>query len=79
MEKGGEKLSAQESYTPFFYRGRPNISMLVTDCIAQCPLHSRVGVGACGPLKLIETTREATSQPAFDIGPSVSLHTEVGF
>ncbi|KAJ5267628.1 hypothetical protein N7478_010436 [Penicillium angulare] len=76
MEGNKEKLATESRPLSPVRKGRPDVLRLVTDCISQCPPGGRVGVGACGPMKLLRATREATSQKAFDDGPSINLHTE---
>lgn len=77
IEKGKEEATQTINYMSCIRRGRPNITDLVTNGISWCPPHYKVGVGACGPKQILEGAREATSQKAFDKGPSITLHTEV--
>lgn len=77
IEKGKEETTRSLEYMSYVRRGRPNIADLVSNGISRCPPHYQVGVGACGPTKILEGTREATTQKAFDNGPSITLHTEV--
>ncbi|KAJ5093121.1 hypothetical protein N7456_008982, partial [Penicillium angulare] len=77
MNGNKEKFATQSRPLSPVRKGRPDMLRLVTDCISQCPQGGRVGVGACGPMKLLQATREAASQKAFDEGPSIDLHTEV--
>lgn len=77
IEKGRKEATQSLECMSFVRRGRPNIADLVANGISWCPPHYQVGVGACGPMKILEGTREATSQKAFDNGPSITLHTEV--
>ncbi|KAJ5793171.1 uncharacterized protein N7503_009149 [Penicillium pulvis] len=76
IEKGRNKTTQSSEYMSCIRRGRPNIADLVASGVSRCPPHYQVGVGACGPMKILEGTRKATSQRAFDHGPSITLHTE---
>jgi hypothetical protein len=78
-EKGKEGMTDQAIRLPNIQQGRPDVFDLVTYCISQCGLKSRVGVGACGPTKMIQMTRKAVSQGTYDTGPSLTLHTEVSY
>lgn len=81
LEQGKIENSDQDS-TIDVRKGRPEIEDIVNDCIAKTRLSSpkqRVGVGACGPAKLLEATQAAVINPAHDHGPLVTLHTEVRF
>jgi hypothetical protein len=66
-------------YMSLIRRGRPNIADLVANRISRCPPQYQVRVGTCGPMKLLEETREASFQEVLDNGPSITLHTEVSF
>lgn len=58
-------------------RGRPDIASHIADCITHCDQTDRIGVGACGPAKMLDLTRKALSRSTYDNGPSIDLHTEV--
>ncbi|KAJ5916206.1 hypothetical protein N7504_000221 [Penicillium tannophilum] len=76
IEKGRKEATHSLEYMSFVRRGRPNIADLVASGISRCPPHYQVGVGACGPTKILKGTREATAEKAFDNGPSITLHAE---
>ncbi|KAJ5887577.1 hypothetical protein N7495_007618 [Penicillium taxi] len=75
FEKGSEKIDSSIIVSGL-RPGRPDIFSLVTQSISGCPLEARIGIGACGPIAMIKTTREAVTQKGFDDGPSITLHTE---
>jgi hypothetical protein len=77
VEKGKEETGGQAIPLSARRKGRPDIANLLASCISQCSLESRIGVGACGPIQMIETTRDAISQSMYDNGPSITFHTEV--
>ncbi|KAJ5167712.1 uncharacterized protein N7482_003306 [Penicillium canariense] len=76
VEKGREMADRTSRCSPPS-RGRPDVGNLIASCISHCDSEFRIGVGACGPSELIAAAREATSQSAYDNGPSITLHTEV--
>lgn len=77
VEKGKEETGGQA--IPIFaqQKGRPDIANLLASCFSQCSLESKIGVGACGPIQMIEAARDAIYQSTYDNGPSITLHTEV--
>ncbi|KAJ5924415.1 hypothetical protein N7466_008602 [Penicillium verhagenii] len=75
MEKGKDAMRSLENPS-CIRKGRPDISEFVASGIACCPLQYKVGIGACGPMKILEATRRAASQKVFDDGPSITLHIE---
>lgn len=77
IEKGKEETGGQAIPLSARRKGRPDIVNLLANSISQCSLESRIGVGACGPIQMIETTRDAIYQSKHDNGPSITLHTEV--
>lgn len=77
VEKGKEEKSGGAVSLSGLRKGRPDIAHLVTDCVSRCSLEDRIGVGACGPFNLIESTREAVSRKDYDKGPSITFHSEV--
>lgn len=77
VEKGREEKTGISTPPSDLRKGRPDITHLVTDCVSRCSLEERIGVGACGPFNLIESTRAAVSQKDFDKGPSITFHSEV--
>lgn len=77
IEKGKKEAIGQAVAVSGIRKGRPDIASLITGCLSQCSVDDRVGVGACGPINMIESTREVTCRNMFDNGPSITLHTEV--
>lgn len=77
VEKGHDEDSKDACHIPDFRKGRPDIEQLVTDCLSRCSVEDRVGVGACGPSDLLESTRKAVSRKEYDNGPSIIFHSEV--
>lgn len=77
IEKGKKEAIGQAVAVSGVRKGRPDIASLITDRLSQCSVDDRVGVGACGPINMIESTREVTCRSMFDSGPSITLHTEV--
>ena len=77
VEKGKEETGGQA--IPIFaqQKGRPDIANLLASCFSQCSLDSKIGVGVCGPIQMIEAARDAIYQRTYDNGPSITLHTEV--
>jgi len=63
---------------PDLRRGRPDIASHIADCVTTCGPDERIGVGACGPAKMLDMTRKALSHSTYDNGPSIDFHTEVG-
>lgn len=57
--------------------GRPSIENHVITCVESCKPTDRIGVGACGPVELVASTRKAVAQKIYDNGPSITLYTEV--
>ncbi|KAJ6116005.1 hypothetical protein N7523_006422 [Penicillium sp. IBT 18751x] len=77
VEKAKGQMTGQTSISMSAIRnGRPELASLIADCLSQCPLGDRVGVGACGPMKIIDQTREVTSRSIFDSGPLITFHSE---
>ncbi|KAL4780301.1 ferric reductase like transmembrane component-domain-containing protein [Aspergillus varians] len=56
-------------------KGRPDIKLLISDCIVGCSSEEKVGIGGCGPTEMIEGLRRAVRERDIS-GPSVTLHTE---
>lgn len=77
VEKGKDQTGGQAIPLSIQLKGRPDIANLLASCISQCSLESRIGVGACGPVQMIQATRDAIYQSTYDNGPSITLHTEV--
>jgi hypothetical protein len=77
IEKGKKEAIGQAVAVSGVRKVRPDIASLITDCLSQCSVDDRVGVGACGPFNMIESTREVACRSMFDNGPSITLHTEV--
>lgn len=59
--------------------GRPSIENHVMTCVGSCKPTDRIGVGACGPVELVASTRKALAQKTYDNGPSMTLYTEVSY
>ncbi|KAF4174578.1 hypothetical protein CNMCM8060_008473 [Aspergillus lentulus] len=78
VEKGNEEANGRPIPISDRRKGRPDTANLLASCISQCSLESRIGVGVCGPIQMIETTRAAIYQCTYDNGPSITLHAEVG-
>ncbi|KAF4182982.1 hypothetical protein CNMCM7927_009359 [Aspergillus lentulus] len=78
VEKGNEEANGRPIPICDRRKGRPDTANLLASCISQCSLESRIGVGVCGPIQMIETTRAAIYQCTYDNGPSITLHAEVG-
>ncbi|KAJ5670752.1 uncharacterized protein N7477_006115 [Penicillium maclennaniae] len=77
IEKAKGEMTGQTSISVSVIRkGRPDIASLIADCLSQCSLGDRVGVGACGPMKIIESTREVTSRSVFDGWPLIDFYSE---
>ncbi|CAG7974986.1 unnamed protein product [Penicillium nalgiovense] len=58
--------------------GRPNIDNLIAAAAAgSARLDDRIIVGACGPSRLMSTTRKAVDNELLNDGPSITLYTEV--
>lgn len=77
VEKGKDETGGQAIPLSVQLKGRPDIANMLASCISQCSLESRIGVGACGPVQMIKTTRDAIYQSTYDNGPPIALHTEV--
>lgn len=77
VEKGKDEKTGEAGPISGLRKGRPDIAHLVTDCVSGASLEDRIGVGACGPFNLIQATRDAVSQKAYDKGPSITFHSEV--
>lgn len=60
----------------YMKKGRPDIRLLISDCISGCGSEERVGIGGCGPIGMIDTLRQVVRERQIS-GPSVTLHTEV--
>ncbi|OQE83086.1 hypothetical protein PENNAL_c0034G00560 [Penicillium nalgiovense] len=57
--------------------GRPNIDNLIAAAAAgSARLDDRIIVGACGPSRLMSTTRKAVDNELLNDGPSITLYTE---
>ncbi|GIJ92140.1 hypothetical protein Asppvi_011116 [Aspergillus pseudoviridinutans] len=78
VEKGKEEANGRSIPLSDRRKGRPDTANLLAGCISQCSLESRIGVGACGPIQMIEAIRDAIYQSTYDNGPSIALYTEVG-
>ncbi|KAF7718869.1 Uncharacterized protein PECH_007184 [Penicillium ucsense] len=76
VEKGTEKNECKTISVAARRKGRPDIANLLTSCISQCGPEVRIGVAACGPSQMTKATRAAVYQRTFDVGPSITLHTE---
>ncbi|BAE61942.1 unnamed protein product [Aspergillus oryzae RIB40] len=61
----------------YMKKGRPDIRLLISDCISGCGSEERVGIGGCGPIGMIDTLRQVVRERQIS-GPSVTLHTENG-
>lgn len=78
FEKTKEEVTGQTTVSISALRkGRPDIAVLMADCLSQCSEDEYVGIGACGPINIIESTREVACRSTFDNGPFITLHTEV--
>lgn len=77
VEKGNEKTGCQTVSVAARHKGRPDIGNLLASCVAQCSPEARIGVAACGPSQMVSATRAAVYKRAYDVGPSITLHTEV--
>jgi hypothetical protein len=69
--------SSISQFSSYITKGRPDISSHLASCVESLQPTNSVGIGACGPLDLIELTRKAVSQDVYDSGPSITLHAEV--
>lgn len=79
-EKGVEQQSTDNisSSVNQMLSGRPNIGNLIAAAATGSDnLDGRVIVGACGPSKLMSTTRKAVNDELLNGGPSITLYTEV--
>ncbi|CAG8179504.1 unnamed protein product [Penicillium nalgiovense] len=79
-EKGAEQQSTGNvsSSVKGILPGRPNIGNLIAAAAAgSTRLDDRVIVGACGPSRLMSTTRKAVNNELLNDGPSITLYTEV--
>ncbi|KAI2786945.1 hypothetical protein POX_g09342 [Penicillium oxalicum] len=76
VEKGNEKTGCQTVSVAARHKGRPDIGNLLASCVAQCSPEARIGVAACGPSQMVSATRAAVYKRAYDVGPSITLHTE---
>jgi hypothetical protein len=74
VETGQDEKSKEACPIPNVRKGRPDIEQLATDCLSRCSLEDCVGVGACDPSDLLESTREAVSRKDYDNGPSIIFH-----
>jgi hypothetical protein len=78
FEKTKEEVTGQTTVSISALRkGRPDIAVLIADCLSQCSEDEYVGIGACGPISIIKSTREVACRSTFDNGPFITLHTEV--
>jgi hypothetical protein len=77
VEKGKDETDGRAIPLSARRKGRPNIATLLDSCISQCSLDSKIGIGACGPSQMMETTRNAIYQSTYDNGPSITLYNEV--
>lgn len=77
VEKGKEEIGAQAIPVFAQQKGRLNVANRLAGCFSQCNSESKIGVGACGPIQMIEDVRNAIYQSTYDNGPSITLHTEV--
>lgn len=77
VEKGKEGKPVASAPMSDSRKGRPDSAHLVADCVSRCSLGERIGVDACDPLSLIEATREAVFRKDFDMGPSITFHSDV--
>ncbi|KAB8209718.1 ferric reductase like transmembrane component-domain-containing protein [Aspergillus parasiticus] len=78
IEMGLSKTTAPEATpgdTVYMKKGRPDIRLLISDCISGCGSEERVGIGGCGPIEMIDTLRQVVREGQIS-GPSVTLHTE---
>lgn len=57
--------------------GRPDIAHLISSRTENCHPGDRVCVAACGPDKMIDTTRQAVSEASSNPDVSITLHSEV--
>lgn len=71
--------SPETEFANSILTGRPSIEDHVTTCVESCKPTDRIGVGACGPVELVASTRKAVAQRIYDNGPSMTLYTEVSY
>ncbi|QKX56546.1 uncharacterized protein TRUGW13939_03651 [Talaromyces rugulosus] len=58
-------------------RGRPDISKYVSGFIDSCSPEDRVGIGACGPVDMVDSVQKSHySRGAYDDGLSITVYTE---
>ncbi|KAB8270215.1 ferric reductase like transmembrane component-domain-containing protein [Aspergillus minisclerotigenes] len=46
----------------YMKKGRPDIRLLISDCISGCGSEERVGIGGCGPIGMIDTLRQVVRE-----------------
>ncbi|KAJ5812229.1 hypothetical protein N7474_008530 [Penicillium riverlandense] len=78
LEKGASKSTGEGSSIKSIdiREGRPDISHLIGTATASAHPNDRIVVGACGPVKMIDQTRNAVSESMCEDGPSIILYTE---
>jgi hypothetical protein len=79
LEKGASKSTGEGSSIKSIdiREGRPDISNLIGTATASADPNDRIIVGSCGPLKMVDQTRNAVSESMCEDGPSITLYTEV--
>jgi hypothetical protein len=59
------------------HKGRPDISTYISMFVDCCSPSDRVGIGACGPVDMVDSVTRAVSRGVYDDGPSITVYTEV--
>ncbi|KAE8329874.1 ferric reductase like transmembrane component-domain-containing protein [Aspergillus sergii] len=78
IEMGLSKTTAPEAILDdagYMKKGRPDIRLLISDCLSGCSSEERVGISGCGPIEMIDALRRIVREGQVS-GPSVTLHTE---
>ncbi|CAL5873861.1 uncharacterized protein PFLUO_LOCUS8144, partial [Penicillium psychrofluorescens] len=78
LEKGASKSTGEGSSIRSIdiREGRPDISNLIGTAAASADPNDHIMVGSCGPMKMVDQTRNAVSESMCEDGPSITLYTE---
>ncbi|CRG85705.1 putative ferric reductase transmembrane component [Talaromyces islandicus] len=58
------------------HKGRPDVLKYISSFVDGCSPEDRVGVGACGPVSMVDSVMLGATRGAYDDGPSITVHTE---
>ena len=81
FEARSEKVELPSVAIPLFaslgvHSGRPNIPAIIKEVVLNAGQHERVVVAGCGPVSLMDATRQGAAACISTSGPSIDLHLE---